>query len=459
MAKTEGLFTEKAVSQILREDLPFTPNPFKGIMKPFRLFSQVLLLLGLVMVCAAGSSKAAMQIDIYGPGQNIVNLAMAAPLSTGQPAQGLGKELDAAIPDNLSFLPFMRLTDPKAVLGGTTLPGYQPPNVDFKRFQLAGADLLVTAGWPQGDKSGSTVELRVYETFSGQFVFGNAYSGVTKEEVQDVADRFCADLMKALTGHGDFFLSTLAFVKNSGKNKRDVWITKPTGRNLRKITDIPGIAMSPSWSLDGRFIVFSHMDDKSHALGVWDRLTNRVQRIRFPGNTVIGPTFTPGNKVAVSLSTGKNPDIFMLNHAFQKERTLDAAGTKMAFTSNRMGGPQIFMKDLASGSVSRVTKQGNYNTEPSMSPDGTLIAFSRLTSEGNRIFVQDLTTGTEQQISFGPGNDVLPSFAPDSYFIAFTSNRSGPNQIYLTTRHGGDAKKVPTGSGDASFPRWGAIPR
>ena len=454
MAKTEGLFTEKAVSQILREDLPFTPNPFKGIMKPFRLFSQVLLLLGLVMVCAAGSSKAAMQIDIYGPGQNIVNLAMAAPLSTGQPAQGLGKELDAAIHDNLSFLPFMRLTDPKDVLGGTTLPGYQPPNVDFKRFQLAGADLLVTAGWPQGDKSGSTVELRVYETFSGQFVFGNAYSGVTKEEVQDVADRFCADLMKALTGHGDFFLSTLAFVKNSGKNKRDVWITKPTGRNLRKITDIPGIAMSPSWSLDGRFIVFSHMDDKSHALGVWDRLTNRVQRIRFPGNTVIGPTFTPGNKVAVSLSTGKNPDIFMLNHAFQKERTLEANGTINVSPTFDAAGTK-----MASGSVSRVTKQGNYNTEPSMSPDGTLIAFSRLTSEGNRIFVQDLTTGTEQQISFGPGNDVLPSFAPDSYFIAFTSNRSGPNQIYLTTRHGGDAKKVPTGSGDASFPRWGAIPR
>lgn len=160
----------------------------------------------------------------------------------------------------------------------------------------------------------------------------------------------------------------------------------------------------------------------------------------------------------------------MLNHAFQKERTLeangtinvsptfDAAGTKMAFTSNRMGGPQIFMKDLASGSVSRVTKQGNYNTEPSMSPDGTLIAFSRLTSEGNRIFVQDLTTGTEQQISFGPGNDVLPSFAPDSYFIAFTSNRSGPNQIYLTTRHGGDAKKVPTAAETPRSPAGARFP-
>ena len=398
-----------------------------------------------------------MQIGIYGPGQNIVNLAMAAPLSTGQPAQGLGKELDAAIHDNLSFLPFMRLTDPKAVLGGTTLPGYQPPNVDFKRFQLAGADLLVTAGWPQGDKSGSTVELRVYETFSGQFVFGNAYSGVTKEEVQDVADRFCADLMKALTGHGDFFLATLAFVKNSGKNKRDVWITKPTGRNLRKITDIPGIAMSVS-GRSAAAIVFNTWTWYPGSMGYQ---TSRVQRIRFPGNTVIGPTFTPGNKVAVSLSTGKNPDIFMLNHAFQKERTLeangtinvsptfDAAGTKMAFTSNRMGGPQIFMKDMASGSV---CAGFNYNTEPSMSPDGTLIAFSRLTSEGNRIFVQDLTTGTEQQISFGPGNDVLPSFAPDSYFIAFTSNRSGPNQIYLTTRHAGNDGEEDHEQRNASFP-------
>lgn len=443
-------------------------------MKSTSLLFRMLLLSCLVVFGAVGAAQAAMQIDIYGPGQNIVNLAMAQPLgaTSGQPVKGLGVELDKAIRDNLNFLPFMRLTDPKAILGGDVLQGYQPPNIDFKRFQLAGADMLITAGWPKGDSSGSTVELRLYETFSGQFVFGNSYSGVVKNEIQDVADRFCADLMKALTGHGDFFLSTLAFVKSGkGKYKRDVWLVKPTGKNLRQITDIPGTSMSPSWSKDGRFVVFSHMDEKSHALGVWDRLTNRVQRIRFPGNTVIGPVFMPDNKVAVSLSTGKYPDIFLLNHAFKKERAIeasgainvspsfDANGSKMAFCSSRLGGPQIFMKDLASGSVTRISKQGSYNSEPSMSPDGTLVAFSRLTDEGNRIFVQDLVTGIERQVTFGPGNDVLPAFAPDSYFLAFTSNRSGQNQIYLITRHGGDPKKVPTGSGDASFPRWGAIPR
>ncbi len=417
-------------------------------------------------------SQAAVQVDIYGPGQNIVKLAMASPLKASNTlADSLGTELEKAIAANLQFLPFMRITDTKAVLGGSLLKGAQPPDIDFKRFQLAGADLLITALWPEGDSSGNTVELRLYETYSGQFVFGKSYTNVTSDNTWNVADRFCADLMEALTGNGDFFLSTLAFVKSGGKkHQKDIWTTNPTGRTSQKITNIPGIALSPSWSMDGRFIVFSHMDDSTHGLGVWDRNTKKVQRIRFPGNTVIGPVFMPNNNVAVSLSTGSNPDIFMLDHSFKRERSLeespainvspsfDKTGSRMAFTSSRLGGPQIFMKDLKTNAVTRISRRGNYNTEPSLSPDGTLIAFSRLTDNGHRIFVQDLLTGIERQVTFGPGSDEQPAFAPDSYFLAFTSNRDGRPQIYLITRHGGDAKKIPTGSGEASFPRWGMIP-
>ena len=192
-----------------------------------------------------------------------------------------------------------------------------------------------------------------------------------------------------------------------------------------------------------------------------------VQRVRFPGNVVIGPSFTPDNKVAVALSNGRYPVIFLLNHGFQKERileggnsinvspTFDKTGTKMAFTSSRLGGPQIFMKDLSSGSITRVSKNGGYNTEANLSPDGTLVTYSRMTEYGHRIFVQDMVTGLERQITFGPGSDEQPSFCADSYFIAFASSRGGSRGIYLTTRHGGDAKKVPTGGGAASFPRWG----
>lgn len=419
------------------------------------------LMLAGLWACPAQS---AIRIDIVNPGQPILNLSLATPIKgPSQEASGMGVELNTLIQQNLSFLPFMRLTDPRAVLGGTLLPGYEPPTLDFKRFQLAGSDILVTAYWPKN----SAVQLRAFETNSGQRLFGKEYPEVSARDLTEVANRFCGDLLEVLTGSGAFFRSTLAFAKKTGRLKADIWLVTPTGRDLRQITKMDGTAMSPAWSPDGRFVVFTHIDTRSHALGVWDRASRKVQRIRFPGNTVIGPAFMPDNKVAVSLSNGKNPDIFLLNHVFQKERSLeenfsinvsptfDSTGTKMAFTSSRLGGPQIFLKDLRSGSVTRVSKNGSYNTEACISPDGTLVVFSRMTDFGHRIFVQDLLTGMERQVTFGPGSDEQPSFCADSYFIAFTSSRAGARQIFLTTRHGGDAKQVPTGGGDASFARWG----
>lgn len=421
----------------------------------------------ILMLCA-NPAFGALRVDIMNPGQNTINLAMAAPLlGADKPATGMGSQLQTYIEQNLSFLPFMKLTPPQAILGGTILNGWEPPALDLKRFQLAGSDILVTTYWPQGDNGTKPVQIRAFETNTGGRLFGKEYPKVNNSDLPEVADRFCADLLEVLTGSGDFFRSTLAFIKKTGKMQANVWIVKPTGRDLRQVTNMQGEALSPAWSPDGRFVVFSHIDPKSHGLGVWDRSSGKVQRIRFPGNVVIGPAFTPDNKVAVALSKGRYPVIYLLNHVFQKERvleegnsinvspTFDKTGTKMAFTSSRLGGPQIFLKDLTTGATTRVSKNGSYNTEANLAPDGTLVVFSRMTEYGQRIFVQDLLTGEERQITFGPGSDEQPSFCADSYFIAFSSTRGGGHHIYLTTRHGGDAKQVPTGGGGAFFPRWG----
>lgn len=430
---------------------------------------KTILLLALALwALGLSPALAAMRVDIMNPGQNLINLSLAAPITAPNTAAGaMGQDLQKLVEQNLSFLPFMRLTDPKSVLGGTVLAGAEPPALDFKRFQLAGSDIVVTTFWPNGDSGSKPVQIRAFETNTGGRLFGKEYTGVNSKDLADVADRFCADLLEVLTGNGDFFRSTLAFIKKNGKLNANVWLVRPWGRDLRRITDMPGESLSPSWSPDGRFVVFSHIDEKSHGLGVWDRTSGKVQRIRFPGNVVIGPSFMPDNRVAVALSNGRYPVIFLLNHTFKKDRileqgnsinvspTFDKTGTKMAFTSSRLGGPQIFLKDLNTGSVTRVSKNGTYNTEANLSPDGTLVVFTRMTEYGQRIFVQDLLTGEERQITFGPGSDEQPSFCADSYFIAFSSSRGGSNGIYLTTRHGGDAKKVPTGSGAAFFPRWG----
>ena len=430
------------------------------ILRSIRIFLSVVAVTALM----AGAGFAAAPEDtvwITNP-QLRVRIAIAPPVGSAAPASHVNQYLN----ENLGFLPFAIMVDPRSVPGGAAQPVASGQGLDLRRFQLAGAHMLITSLWEmEGGKP--KVELRAYDVTTGKFVFGNRYANVDAASAGDVADDFCAAFMKVLTGSGDFFKSTLAFVKSAGPTKKDIWAVKPTGRNLRRLTNMQGSALSPSWSRDGRFVIFSHVDVRTHGLGIWDATTGKVQRIRFPGNTVIGPSFMPDNWVAVSLSTGKNPGIFLLNHQFKREKTLensasidvspsvDASGTKMAFVSSRMGNPHVFLKDLRSGKVQRITYEGKYNTEPSISQDGTLIAFSRMVNGRHRIFVHDLVNQSEKQISFGPGSDEQPSFAPDNYFIVFTSTRNGVKQLYLTTRNGGEARHIPTGNGDASFGAWG----
>ena len=429
----------------------------KKLLSAFTVY--LALSLGLI-ICPA--QAAPVQIDIFGPSQLVVKLAMADYQGSSSAASDLHKYIN----ENLSFLPFMKIIDPSAVLGGTKMEAISGAGVDYKRFQLAGADFLITSGWFKKSGERPYVELRTFEVVTGKLVFGNAYYDVANDKASEVADRFCSDLMKAITGRGEFFKSSIAFAKSSGKSKKDIWSVRPTGRDLRQLSKFPGLAMSPAWSPDGRYVVFTHIDDRSHALGVWDKKTRQVQRIKFPGNTVIGPCFLPDNRVAVSLSMGKNPSIYLLNHLFQKQSLLedsrfidvspsfDATGKIMAFCSSRLGSPQIFVKNIGGGAARRVSS-GGYNTDPSISPDGTLVAYAKMTDSGHRIFVFDMVTNSERQVSFGPGTDEEPTFCADSYFLAFSSTRAGGKQIYLVTRHGGDVRKVPTGPGDAAFPAWG----
>ena len=157
-------------------------------------------MLSLCCLFAAVSARAVTLVDIYGPGQNMVNLALATPLTgPGQAATGLGKELGAAVESNLAFLPFMRLTPSSAVLGGTVLEAWQGAKLDFRRFQIAGADMLLTAYWPAGDGRNGEVEVRLFETFSGKPVFGGAYKGVTSSNVPEMVRQQVCWLLRMIS--------------------------------------------------------------------------------------------------------------------------------------------------------------------------------------------------------------------------------------------------------------------
>ncbi len=96
-------------------------------------------------------------------------------------------------------------------------------------------------------------------------------------------------------------------------------------------------------------------------------------------------------------------------------------GGRLAFVSNRSGTPQIYIKDLASGDVSRVTFQGKYNTSPAWSPDGKKIAYVGI--EENRIDIYlillDRGPGMPVQLTRDQGDNEDPCWSPDGNLIVF----------------------------------------
>lgn len=423
------------------------------------LFSITLLCLAAVAMPAQAPAQAT--IDIFGPGQSAMRILLLTPRSlTGGQVPALGPDFSEHITQNLGFLPFLEMVDLGTVIGGDPSRGVRIDDIDMKPLALAKVDLVVTMGWLD-----DTVQARVYETLNGRRLVGKAYHGLDQAKVGPAADAFCSAFMQALTGRSGFFNSDVAFVKKIGAT-REICTVSPQGREVTQVTRLGGINLSPEWSKDGQRIIFTHIGDKRHSLGILNRETGKVLLKSFPGYTVISPAYLPDGTVAATLSYKGTPDIWQLSRSFSvmgplaQSRSIDVSpsfdqsGTRMAFASGRKGNPHIFVKEMTSGEVRRVTVQGKYNTSPCLSPDGRYVVFSRQMPGGHKLFVHDLMTGVERQITYGPGSDEEPAFGPDGYFIAFSSNRGGQYQIYMTTRHGAAPKHLPTGAGEATAPAW-----
>lgn len=426
----------------------------------FQLFAVIFLAVALAVPAFA---QAPLTVDIHGPGQRMVNFVMLPPRPAGEslvpqaPSQGLAE----LIANDLGYIPFLKDVPSNSLLGGDPSKGVERKDIDFKPLQLAKVDLVMTTGW-----DGNSVELRVFETFSGRRVIGKKYNDLDRVPLAKVADRFCSVFLEALTGKKGFFESPIAFVKHEGETK-EIFTILPQGRELQRITRLGGFNLSPAWSMNGRKIAFTHIGKKTHSLGVYDADTRKITLYtKGLGHSVISPVFGPDDHITVALNRNGATNIYQLDGQFRPRRTLaqgpyidvspsfDRTGELMAFTSGRAGNPHIYLMNMKTGQVRRVTIQGKYNTHPCLSPNGRFVAYTHRIDEGHRIFLHDLATGREKQLTFGPGNDEFPAFGPDGYFIAFASNRTGEYKLYLTTRHGDTPRMLPTGKGPAYAPAW-----
>ena len=273
--------------------------------------------------------------------------------------------------------------------------------------------------------------------------------------------------------------STVAFVRGIVAGVvADLYVVSAAGGAPKRLThDNTWLWPPPTWTPDGRDIVFSSM--RGGLASLW--------RIAASGGTprpvvgVGGNAFSPsisrkGNQLVYQEMDQKN-SIWRLNLRDEKDRQGSPAvvisakgpnlarahfspdGKKIAFESDRFGYPEIWACDNDGSNCGQLTSLHGTAGAASWSPDGRYIAFEFRPKEHSEVYLVEVGGGLPRLLATLPGADNGgPNWSRDGKWIYFYSDRGGSVQLWKiqldgrppvqVTKHGG---VVATESADGRF--------
>ena len=213
------------------------------------------------------------------------------------------------------------------------------------------------------------------------------------------------------------------------------------------------------------------MSFESKLSGVYVQLVRTGERRLVSARAGINgaPAWSPdGRKLALTLGgSNGNPDIYVLDLGTQNltritdDPAIDTEpewapdGRSLYFTSDRAGSPQIYQIGAGGGGrPKRITFEGNYNARPRVSADGTELAMVTLDGANYRIAVQDLASGAVRVLSHGR-LDESPSFAPNGATLIYSQREAARGSLATISVDGLTGLRLKAQQGVICDPAWG----
>jgi len=430
--------------------------------KPFFILAVALAVLGSV---SAGVARAQLKIEVTSGVTDPIPIAVV-PFSRAVPADG-GLDVAQVIQHDLEGSGRFR------VMGRQQMPATptQPAAVVAADWKNLGQDYIVVGRLTSLDGPNLAVDFDLLNTLTGQRVAGQRFVG-TSGALRNAAHRVSDVIYEKILGIRGAFATRIAYVGVDGQpplQRFQLIVADADGENQRLILESRYPLMSPAWSPDGQWLAYVSFENKKSAVYVQYVRTGERRQVSARAGINGAPAWSPdGRKLALTLGgSGGNPDIYVLelqtqtltritdDPAIDTEATWAPDGKSLYFTSDRAGGPQIYRIGLQPGDrPKRITFGGNYNARARVSADGTQLAMVTLDGGHYRIAVQDLANGSVRVLSKGH-LDESPSFAPNGATLIF-SEREGNHGVLATVSVDGlTGLRLKSDQGEVREPAWG----
>ena len=321
----------------------------------------------------------------------------------------------------------------------------QKQNIPWKKIK---GDYVVLTKYTKNSYNNYTVEVQILKRNDTSYIQAVTYKNINVSLMRTLAHKISNYVYKKLTGEQGFFLTKLAYVKVSNPYARygriyELVISDYDGFNKHTVlrqTDNP--IATPSWSADGKDIVYSSYSGGSMGVYELQIATGKVTRLTNFKGINSSPSFSPDDrKIALALSKGYSDqtNIYIMNLATKALKRLTINGINTApkfspngrsivFTSDRGNGrPNIYVAPVNSKypQSSRLSSKIYQGYEPNYTPDGKDIVFMYKRSRSGGIQIADFNLACGDITTLTKGkSDSSPTVSPYGSMIAYISTNS-----------------------------------
>ena len=427
----------------------------------------LLLPLLLIVVIGAGAARAvhaALQIEITSGVRDPIPIAVV-PFAPAPPGDG-GLDVAGVVQHDLEGSGRFKAL-PRARMPATPTRAEAIGAADWK---AAGSDYVVVGRLAALNNGTLAVDFDLVNTLTGVRFATQRFTG-PPGALRNAAHRVSDAIYQKILGVRGAFATRIAYVAVDGvppAQHYQLMVADADGENPRLILDSRFPIMSPAWSPDGQWLAYVSFESKLS--GVYVQLVRTGERRLVSARAGINgaPAWSPdGKKLALTLGgSSGNPDVYVLDLATQNltritdDPAIDTEpewapdGRSLYFTSDRAGSPQIYQVSASGGHPRRITFEGNYNARPRVSADGTELAMVTLDGTNYRIAVQDLQSGAVRVLTHGR-LDESPSFAPNGATLLYSQREGARGSLATVSVDGLTGARLKAQQGEICEPAWG----